>query len=105
MLELSRVRRRKAKSTDEGASGEPSLLELSRVRRRKTKSTDEQMSGNPSLLELSRVRRRKAKPKPKDRLGFRIGSVLGKHIAHRCLLDKIEQDGRIDVLAILFNVK
>ena len=70
------------------------------MRRRKTKSTDEQMSGNPSLLELSRVRRRKAKPK--DRLGFRIGSVLGKHIAHRCLLDKIEQDGKIDVLAILF---
>ena len=80
-------------------SGEPSLLELSRVRRRKTKSTDEQMSGNPSLLELFRVRR---KAKPKDRLGFRIGSVLGKHIAHRCLLDKIEQDGKIDVLAILF---
>ena len=76
------------------------MLELSRVRRRKTKSTDEQMSGNPSLLELFRVRRRKAKTK--DRLGFRIGSVLGKHIAHRCLLDKIEQDGRIDVLAILF---
>ena len=75
------------------------MLELFRVRRRKTKSTDEQMSGEPSLLELSRVRRRKAKPK--DRLGFRIGSVLGKHIAHRCLLDKIEQDGRIDVLAIL----
>ena len=46
------------------------------------------------------MRRRKAKPK--DRLGFRIGNVLGKHIAHRCLLDKIEQDGRIDVLAILF---
>ena len=81
-------------------SGNPSLLELFRVRRRKTKSTDEQMSGNPSLLELSRVRRRKAKPK--DRLGFRIDSVLGKHIAHRCLLDKIEQDGKIDVLAILF---
>ena len=79
------------------------MLELSRVRRRKTKSTDEQMSGNPSLLELSRVRRRKAKPK--DRLGFRIGSVLGKHIAHRCLLDKIEQDGRIDVLAILSFLK
>ena len=79
------------------------MLELFRVRRRKTKSTDEQMSGNPSLLELSRVRRRKAKPK--DRLGFRIGSVLGKHIAHRCLLDKIEQDGRIDVLAILYFLK
>ena len=46
------------------------------------------------------MRRRKAKPK--EWLGFRIGSVLGKHIAHRCLLDKIEQDGRIDVLAILF---
>ena len=80
-------------------SGEPSLLELFRVRRRKAKSTDEQMSGEPSLLELSRVRR---KTKSKDRLGFRIGSVLGKHIAHRCLLDKIEQDGKIDVLAILF---
>lgn len=52
------------------------------------------------MLELSRVRRRKTKSK--DWLGFRIGSVLGKHIAHRCLLDKIEQDGRIDVLAILF---
>ena len=76
------------------------MLELFRVRRRKTKSTDEQKSGNPSLLELSRVRRRKAKPK--DWLGFRIGSVLGKHITHRCLLDKIEQDGKIDVLAILF---
>ena len=70
------------------------------MRRRKTKSTDEGASGEPSLLELFRVRRRKAKPK--DRLGFRIGSVLGKHIAHRCLLDKIEQDGKIDVLAILF---
>ena len=55
------------------------------------------------MLELSRVRRRKTKSK--DWLGFRIGSVLGKHIAHRCLLDKIEHDDRIDVLAILFNVK
>ena len=52
------------------------------------------------MLELSRVRRRKTKSK--DWLVFRIGSVFGKHIAHRCLLDKIEQDGRIDVLAILF---
>ena len=69
------------------------------MRRRKTKSTDEGVGGEPSLLELSRVRR---KTKSKDRLGFRIGSVLGKHIAHRCLLDKIEQDGKIDVLAILF---
>ena len=47
-------------------SGEPSLLELFRVRRRKAKSTDEQMSGNPSLLELFRVRR-KTKSKSKDR--------------------------------------
>ena len=40
------------------------------------------------MLELSRVRRRKTKSK--DWLGFRICSVLGKHIAHRCLLDKRE---------------
>ena len=40
-------------------SGKPSLLELSRVRRRKTKPTDEGARGEPSLLELSRVRRRK----------------------------------------------
>ena len=46
---------------------------------------------------------RRRKTKSKDWLDFRIGSVLGKHIAHRCLLDKIEQDGRIDVLAILFS--
>ena len=55
------------------------------------------------MLELSRVRRRKTKSK--DWLGFRIGSVLGKHIAHRFVLDKIEQDGRIDTLAILSFLK
>ena len=48
---------------------------------------------------------RRRKTKSKDSLGFRIGSVLGKHIAHKCLLDKIEQDGRIDVPAILFFLK
>ena len=58
------------------------------------------MSGEPSLLDLSRVRRRKTKSK--DWLGFRIGIIHSKHIAHRCLLDEIEQDGRIDILAILF---
>ena len=33
---------------------------------------------------------RRRKTKSKDWLGFRIDSVLGKHIAHRCLLDKRE---------------
>ena len=80
------------------------MLELSRVRRRKTKSTDARSKSRiPSSLGLCLARRRKAKPK--DWLGFRIGSVLGKHIAHRCLLDKIKQDGRIDVLAILYFLK
>ena len=58
------------------------------------------MSGNPSLLELSRVRGRKTKSK--DWLGFRIDIVLSKHIVHRCLFDEIDQDGRIDILAILY---
>ena len=33
---------------------------------------------------------------------FRIDIVLSKHIVHRCLFDEIDQDGRIDILAILF---
>ena len=45
---------------------------------------------------------RRRKTKSKDWLVFSIDIVLSKHIAHRCLLDEIEQDGRIDVLAILF---
>ena len=45
---------------------------------------------------------RRRKTKSKDWLGFRIDSVLGKHIAHRCLFDEIDQDGRRDMLAILF---
>ena len=32
-------------------------------------------------------------------LGF--DNVIGKRVAHRCLLAEIEQDGRIDSLAIL----
>ena len=43
---------------------------------------------------------RRRKTKSKDSLGFRIGSVLGKHIAHRCLLDKREvaiADGEVAV--------
>ena len=58
------------------------------------------MSGNPSLLELSRVRRRKTEVN--GLVIFRIDIVLSKHIVHRCLFDEIDQDGRIDILAILY---
>ena len=52
------------------------------------------------MLELSRVRRRKTEVK--GLVIFRIDIVLSKHIVHRCLFDEIDQDGRRDMLAILF---